>query len=455
MQTLFIMNSGNLHTVLIEKLVPGGLGLARLTGGMVVLVRYVLPGERVVVRERKRQKDFISATLHEILSPSPNRINPPCPFYGHCGGCDLQHAAYNAQILLKKEILSESIQRVTGDILSDPGISIQSALASPKEFGYRQRIRLQVQGEGQYGFFRTESHVLQTVSKCLLASPPLNTVLQQLHSNEAFTELVRYCTAFEILLNPDSNDTFILLHFKRKPRPRDSGMAADSVNNTNGLSTILMQVDGYGLFDPLGQEFVSKPPHLSQSLSIGKIQQNLRITWEAGGFCQVNLEQNIHLISLVLKMVKKDPHKKVLDLYCGYGNFSLPVAQIAEEVLGIDSQNAAIRSAKRNAMLNGAHNCHFIKNQVESGVKSLLAAGETFNTVILDPPRQGAAAVVSLLAGLEAEQIIYISCNPATLARDLGILYHEGYTLSCLIPVDMFPQTHHMESVALLKKTIR
>jgi 23S rRNA (uracil1939-C5)-methyltransferase len=100
------MGSKTLHTVLIEKLVPGGLGLGRLAGGMVVLVRYVLPGERVVVRERKRKKDFISATLNEILTPSPDRINPPCPLYGHCGGCDLQHATYNAQILLKKEILA-------------------------------------------------------------------------------------------------------------------------------------------------------------------------------------------------------------------------------------------------------------------------------------------------------------------------------------------------------------
>jgi len=449
------MNSENLHTVLIEKLVPGGLGLARLTGGMVVLVRYVLPGEKVVVREKKRRKDFISATLHEVLTPSSDRVNPQCPFYGRCGGCDLQHATYNAQILLKKEILSESLQRAAGDIFPDPGISMQPAQASPKEFGYRQRIRLQVGNEGQYGFFRTESHDLQSVSKCLLASPTLNTVLQQLQSNESFTGLVRHCTAFELLFNPDSNDTFMLLHFNRKPRPGDSVLAADLVDETAGLSTILMDVEGYGLYDPLGQKFQSSPPHLSQTVSTGELHQNLKLTWEAGGFCQVNLAQNLHLISLVLEMVQQGPHDKVLDLYCGYGNFSLPVAQIAEEVLGIDSQNAAIRSAKRNVMLNDTNNCHFIKEQVETGVKSLLAAGETFDTVILDPPRQGAAAVVSKLAFLGADQIIYISCNPATLARDLVTLSHAGYTLSFLVPVDMFPQTHHMECVALLKKPSR
>jgi len=449
------MGSKTLHTVLIEKLVPGGLGLGRLTGGKVVLVRYVLPGERVLVRERNRKKDFIFATLHEILTPSPDRINPPCPLYGHCGGCDLQHATYNAQILLKEEILAESLQRAAGGIFPDPEISMHSALASSEEFGYRQRIRLQVDEEGHYGFFRTGSHVLQAVSKCLLAGDTLNTVLQQLQSNDSFTGLVKQCNAFELLVNPDSNDTLMLLHFRRKPRPRDSFLATDLVNDTSGLSTILMQVEGYGLYDPLSQSFVSKPPHLSQTLSMGKLQKDLKLTWEVGGFCQVNLGQNKNLISLVLEMVKGGPHNRVLDLYCGYGNFSLPIAQIAGTVVGIDSQNAAIRSAKRNVILNTVHNCHFEKVQVEAGVTSLIAAGETFNTVILDPPRQGAAAIVSMLPDLGAEQIIYISCNPATLARDLAILCPRGYTLSYLVPVDMFPHTHHMESVALLKKTIQ
>ena len=443
----------NLHTVVIEKLVAGGPGLGRLAEGMIVLVPYVLPGERVIVREMKRKKDFISAMLEEILTPSHDRIEPPCPLYGRCGGCDLQHATYDAQTRLKKEILIESLQRAGGDIFSDHDFFIQPVLASPEEFGYRQRIRLQVNEEGQFGFFRTGSHVLEPVSKCLLAGEILNTVLKQLKSNESFSGLVKHCTAFELLFNPDSNNTVMLLHFKRKPRPKDSILAKDSVNEIIGLSAILMQVEGYGLYDPLGQLFVSGPPHLSQTISIKNLQKDILLTWEAGGFCQVNLGQNKNLINLVMGMVKADPHKRILDLYCGYGNFSLPIAQLAEEVVGIDSQNAAIRSARRNVSLNGLQNCHFEKKQVAEGVKDLIASGETFDMVILDPPRQGAADVVSGLSDLGAEQIIYISCNPATLARDLTTLFSKGYKLSYLVPVDMFPQTHHMESVALLKRT--
>jgi 23S rRNA (uracil1939-C5)-methyltransferase len=148
------------------------------------------------------------------------------------------------------------------------------------------------------------------------------------------------------------------------------------------------------------------------------------------------------------------PLNRILDLYCGYGNFSLPVAQLAREVVGIDSQNSAIRSSKRNATLNKTHNCYFEKKQVVQGVNDLIDAGKTFDTIILDPPRQGAADIIAMLPDLGAEQIIYISCNPSTLARDLAILCPKGYELLHLTPIDMFPQTHHLESVALLKRTI-
>jgi 23S rRNA (uracil1939-C5)-methyltransferase len=446
------MSSKNLHTVLIEKLIPGGFGLGRLTDGMVVLVRYVLPGEKVVVREVNRKKDFISAALQKVLTNSPDRIIPPCSLYGRCGGCDLQHATYNAQTLLKKEVLTESLKRTAGKIFPDAKKIIRPAIASSEEFGYRQRIRLQVDEEGQYGFFRTGSHILEPVLKCPLARDILNTVLGQLHSNESFTDLVKQCTAFELLYNPGSEDTIMLLHFKRKPRPKDSFLSADLVNNITELSLILMQVEGYGLYDPLGQSFVSKPPHLSQTVFIKNLKKDITLTWEAGGFCQVNLAQNKNLINLVVDMTQNGPHNRVLDLYCGYGNFSLAVAQLAEEVIGIDGQNAAIRSSKRNAALNDVHNCHFEKKQVLKGVKDLINEGETFDTVILDPPRQGAVDIVSMLPVLGAEQVIYISCNPATLARDLDILCSQGYALSYLVPVDMFPHTHHMESVTLLKR---
>jgi 23S rRNA (uracil1939-C5)-methyltransferase len=186
---------------------------------------------------------------------------------------------------------------------------------------------------------------------------------------------------------------------------------------------------------------------------VNGVEADLTLTWEAGGFCQVNLEQNNNLVKLVRQMTLNGPHQRILDLYCGYGNFSLSVAGLASEVLGIDGQNAAIRSAQRNAVLNGLHNCLFEKKQVPAAVNALLAEGKTFDTIILDPPRQGASEILSLLPKLGAAQIIYISCNPATLIRDLAPLLQAGYQVSRLVPVDMFPQTHHLESVTLLKRS--
>lgn len=446
------MSRKELHTLLIEKLVPGGFGLGRLEEGIIVLVRYVLPGEKVVVREISRKKDFISAALQEVLTPSPDRITPPCSIYGRCGGCDLQHATGPAQLRLKKAILLDNLQRVAGNIFSDPGIPVKSPIASPEQFGYRQRIRLHVDNEGNYGFFRPESHIIEPATECLLAKEELNKVLLELHTSDSFAGLLPNSSGFELLFNPGVNETIMLLHFRRRPRPADCKYAVELVNDLQGLSSILMQVEGHGLYDPQQQIFVTTPPILSHTFNIGESRAQLNLSWEAGGFSQVNLEQNKNLIELVLQMLASGPHASVLDLYCGYGNFSLPVAGIAGKVLGIDGQNAAIRSARRNALVAGIHNCLFEKKQVETGIRYILDAGEKFDTVILDPPRQGASEIVALLPGLGAGQIIYISCNPSTLARDLSLLHHNGYKLSSIIPVDMFPQTHHLESVALLNR---
>jgi len=442
-----------LHTLVIEKLVPGGFGLGRLVDGIVVLVRYVLPGEQVLVREVKRRKDYISATLLDVVTPSPNRINPPCPIYGRCGGCDLQHAAASAQLHLKKNILLESLQRAAGDIFSRPGIPVKVPIASPDQFGYRQRIRLHVDGEGRFGFFRPESHLIEPVEECLLAKDGLNHVLRALHGNENFAGLVPCSTAIELLFNPSGNETIMLLYFKRRPRPADCLHANELASDLEKISAILMQVEGYGLYNPRQRAFVKTPPILSHSIRIGEFQAELKISWEAGGFSQVNLDQNKNLVALVLDMLATGPHGSVLDLYCGYGNFSVPAAHIAGKVLGIDEQNGAIRSARRNVAVAGIQNCVFERKQVQGGVRALLDAGETFDTIILDPPRLGAPDIVHLLPGLCAEQIIYISCNPSTLARDLALLHKYGYMLFSLVPVDMFPQTHHLESVALLKRT--
>lgn len=446
------MSGKTFHTLVIDKFVPGGFGLGRLKKGMVVLVPRVLPGEKVTVREVNRKKDYITGSLVKILTPSADRVEPPCPVYGRCGGCDLQHAAPSGQLLLKQAILTDSLQRAPGVIAADSVNVIEPPLAAPRQFGYRQRVRLQVDARGNSGFFQPESHIVEPVSRCLLAKDELNDVLRQLHSVDIFPNLLNHCRAFELLFNPAGADTFLLLHFHRKPRAADCKHAADLHKKTSGLAGVLFRVEGHGLFDPLAQSYLANPPSLSFALPAVAGRKELILGWEAGGFCQVNLEQNRTMIDIALEMAAAGPHDQVLDLYCGYGNFSLPVASLGAAVLGIDLQNSAIRSAQRNAQQNNIVNCRFEKNEVPAAVRSLINDGRFFDTVILDPPRQGAPEIAAQLPKLGAARIIYISCNPATLARDLASLLPAGYSLSRLVPVDMFPQTHHLESIALLNR---
>jgi len=291
------MSKKLLHTVLIEKLVPDGFGLGRLPEGIVVLVRYVLPGEKVLVHELKRKKQFIYGKLVEILESSPDRIEPPCPLFRICGGCDLQHTCYGSQLRLKTEMLIENLRRpaVKGTKLNVN--AIEPPVGSPEEFGYRQRIRLHVDESGRFGFYHADSHVLVPVSICLLAHPKLNKVLGQLDDEANFSELLKHSASIELLYNPAHDDVIIFLDFKRKPRPMDRAHARQVQENIKAVSLVVMQVSDHGIFTPQNEHCLPSPPHLSLALPPDIVGTSLSLSWEAGGFCQVNLQQNFKLIN--------------------------------------------------------------------------------------------------------------------------------------------------------------
>jgi 23S rRNA (uracil1939-C5)-methyltransferase len=337
------------HTAMIDKLVPGGFGLGRLEQGIVVMVRHVLPGEKVVVREAKRKKQYIHAELLDILEESPHRIKPPCPLYGRCGGCDMQHTGYEEQLNLKLAMLIESLQRSGGDGFPEAAGIVDPPLGSPEKFGYRQRIRLHVNTMGEFGFYQSDSHSLEQISHCLLAKPRINEVLEQLTNNSDLLELLQHSTEVELLHNPAGDDVVMLVHFIRKPRPADRSHAVRIKEQIKELSELVLQVSGHGFYDPQTGRYLEVPPFLSQLLPSNIGDTNLKLTWEAGGFCQVNLEQNNQLIKLVVNLASPGAAERILDLFCGQGNFSLPVALQSATVVGLDGQGSAIRSAKRNA----------------------------------------------------------------------------------------------------------
>jgi len=452
----YVMEKINASPFRIEKIINGGYGLARRENRQIILLRHVLPGETVKARILVEKQGFAEAVATEITEASAHRVIPPCPKYGTCGGCDLQCCDYEQQLLIKKGILQDLLRRAPRSELQQALPLLAAPLASPRIFGYRQRLRLQIDEKGQPGFRRFHSHLCVPITTCLLARPELNQALEQLQTQAPFHRILGITTELELLLNPASSRVVCLFHLCRRPRPADMQQAA-------GLGKMLPLVEKV-LF--CGQDFQPCGPDTckaedrgsSESLQLllppfpGHTDTPISLSWEAGGFCQVNLEQNIQLIQTVLDFCRPGPGLSILDLFCGMGNFSIALALQSASLLGIEGQGSAIRCARKNSTQAGLTNTLFEKSPIHERCRTLVTEGRGFDCVVIDPPRQGAPGLARQLAALTNKRLVYISCDPATLCRDLGELTHAGFAIKKIQPVDMFPQTHHIETVVLLEK---
>ncbi|MFA6284490.1 MAG: 23S rRNA (uracil(1939)-C(5))-methyltransferase RlmD [Desulfurivibrionaceae bacterium] len=438
----------------VDKVIKGGLGLGRLADGQVVMVPRVLPGERVRVQLRRQHKQYQEADLLEVLQSSAQRIPPICPVYDTCGGCDFQHASYDEQLRLKNGILRETLCR--GGLCREEEIPVLlgAPLASPKPFGYRQRIRLQV-AQGVMGYFGRQSHSLIPVSRCPLAGEDINAVLAALSASREFQSLLSNASAIELLENPGHNSIILLIHYTRKTRPGDHQAAKLICQALPLLEAVIFSVEGQAkgpCFN--GTSEIPLSGLLVEFSLPGELcGQPLTLGLEPGGFCQVNLGQNENCIKLLLEWTQGMQPTKALDLFCGMGNFSLPLAMQGWDVTGMDMQRSTIRSAVRNAEGAGlGDRCRFSQGSATKAARRMLAEKATFDCLLLDPPRSGCAELIPMLPGLEAKGIIYISCDPATLARDLAGLIQAGYRLAEVRLVDMFPQTAHQETMVRLAR---
>lgn len=441
--------------LVIEKIVNGGYGLARRDDGQIVLLRHVLPGETVTARILTEKKGFAEAALSKVIKASPHRISPPCPKYGACGGCDLQHCNSEQQLHIKKRIIADLLERAPQSALQQAVPLLADPIASPLAFGYRQRIRLQIDEHRQPGFRRYHSHQCVPITECLLARPELNNVLQQLQGQPPFHKILATTTELELLLNPSSSKAICLFHLIRKPRPANMKQAEALMETLPLVEKILFHGQD---FLPCGPSSGNKDDGDNDELQFllppfpGHTDKSISLALEAGGFCQVNPEQNIQLIQTVLDFCQTDRQTTVLDLFCGMGNFSIPLAIQSASLLGIEGQGSAIRSARINSKRAGLTNTLFEKNPIHERCQTLVTEGRSFDCVVIDPPRQGVPGLARHLAALARKRLVYISCDPATLCWDLGELSCAGFAIIKLQPVDMFPQTHHIETVVLLEK---
>jgi 23S rRNA (uracil1939-C5)-methyltransferase len=417
--------------VKIESMAFKGNGLGHIDG-KVIFVPYTMTGDEVSVEIVEDKKSYSVGELKEILIPSPWRINPPCPYFGDCGGCQWQHINPSVHEVLKKEILKESLQRLAG-LKETPPLSF---VPSPQPYGYRIRIQLKAE-ENKIGFFKERSHWVVEIDRCPIAHPIINAILQHIRKEQfPFSGM----EGIEINVSPEEGKGILILHLNLSGQRGEIPLKEllQSIPLLKGIVVVRRKRWTY-LGDPTLNVMVTLIRH-------GR-EKAFRLRVSPGSFCQVNLGQNLKLIQAVLEFGELKGGERVLDLYAGIGNLTLPLATEAKWVIGIDESKKAVADARFNAEGNGIKNCQFISESVEEVLKGF---EEELDLIVLDPPRMGCKMVLDQVVRLQPKKIVYVSCEPTTLSRDLRLFSEKGYSLQRLALIDMFPQTYHMEVVGLL-----
>jgi len=418
----------------VETLVNGGAGLARYEG-RVVFIPHTAVGDIISCRVTKVKKKFLEAVLCEIIQPSLARRQPLCPVAGDCGGCQWQHLPYSEQLSWKESLFRETLIHQCGV----DAAKVLPIIPATKEWNYRSRVQVKchnTQAGFVTGFYRPKSHRVVSINECPIIAPELNALLNQLRISIDCTVFANDISQIDLGVD-DCGCRSAVIHY--------SGRDVDALSkliNKNELAV--------ALFIKSITVKRMKNIHGNDSLQIVVDQPPILLKYAVGSFSQINLEQNRLLIESVLNLAKLTGSDQVLDLYCGMGNFSLPLARRAKHVIGVEESTASINMARSNARQNQIENVEFY-NQSAEGTLGCCTSDDHPDVLILDPPRSGALATMKELAGKPVKKVIYVSCDPQTLARDLKFLVNSGYELLTSTPIDMFPQTHHCESISLLQ----
>jgi 23S rRNA (uracil1939-C5)-methyltransferase len=439
--------------LIIEKLIYGGDGLAHLPAqerpprdgkGKAVFVPFVLPGERVDATLRDEKPGFARARLNRVLQPAPERIEPGCPHFGQCGGCQYQHTSYEHQLQVKSEIVRENLRRLAkmefdGEIQVHP--------SQPWNYRNRTRMRVRTQPEFVVGYNRFASHALLPVSQCPISSPLINRALTAIWRLGEAGKVPSGVTEIEFFANAE--DSELLLEVTLAPQPsRELRAVADFAG---ALRQEFPAVVGVVPFKPAANASVVRidvPKVMTADFGSDFLVYRTRdVSYRvsSGSFFQTNRFMIDEMVSLV---TADRAGGFALDLYAGVGLFSLPLSQNFRQVAAVESAHFSFHDLQANSpsSLTG----------YRVAVDKFLAyvpIETRFDYVVVDPPRGGLGEKVALvLAGLKAPQITYVSCDPATLARDLRALTQAGYRLRQIHFLDLFPQTFHIETVALLER---
>lgn len=425
---------GKKQRLTIERLAHDGRGIAH-EGGRTWFVAGALTGEEVEVRVLAARSQVVDARVERVLAPSALRREPPCALAGHCGGCTLQHLPHAEQLALKQRALAEQLHRLAA---LEPE-QWAPPLVGP-EFGYRRRARIAVRwnsktGQLEVGFRAAASQAIVDLDQCAVLVQALQTLLAALPG--ALRGLRKPQAIGHAELFHGTANALLVRH--TQPVPEEDRAALRAFCAAQGAQ-LWWQGEG-------------EPQADDPSLALGYRLEayGLTLAWRPGDFVQVNAPVNDLMLAQALDWLAPRAEERVLDLFSGLGNFALPLAQRAAEVVGVEGVQAMVERASANAAANGLGNAHFVRADLSQPLAEAAWAKGGFAAVLLDPPRDGAAAAVAQLRSLGAQRILYVSCNPATLARDAALLAQQGYRLKRAGILDMFPQTAHVEAMALFE----
>ena len=421
----------------VEDLSSDGRGIARLNS-KAVFIEGALPGEDIDFQIVRRHREYDEARIRNIRKESVERVQPMCRHYGECGGCVLQHQSPAAQLAAKQKSLLDNLKRI-GHV--EPEVTLPP-LTGPV-WGYRRRARLSVHRAYSHagvnvGFMEKHSKRITDMRRCETLHPNIGRIIEPLSALIGTLSIKDRIPQIEVAVGEKAS--VLVLRILAQPEKSDR----------EKLSEFAQVHDVHFYLQPGNEDsavsLVGENVQLSYSLS----RWDLQINYEPSDFIQVNAEINQLLVWHALQELQVEPRHRVLDLFCGLGNFTLPLAKIATEVVGIEGENGLVSRARANATYNGVTNIQYYQDDLFKDQNHAAWLQQAYDRLLLDPPRAGAREILACFGSKLPPRIVYISCHPATLARDANYLVNEcKYKILSAGVVDMFPHTAHVESMAV------
>lgn len=435
----------------IDRMAYGGRGVGRVDG-YVVFVPDAAPGDRVRARLWRVKPGYAEADLVQVEAPSPIRTSPPCPHFGPCGGCAWQHLGYDVQLKAKESIVRESLAHIAG--LRD--FDVRPIIAARSPWAYRNKMEFTFHPDTILGLHRRGAFDrIVPIATCLIQSDAANAILSEVRDWASVSGLSRYDTRShtgllrQVVIREGKRTGHIMVALiATAPEvPGAHELAQRLVAGMPSVVSVLLAVNP-GVSDGLpaaGVSVLAGTPHIEEEVA------GLRFRIGLETFFQTNTDGADQLVDAVGTFAELGGAETVYDLYAGVGTFSLPLARRAKRVYGLEIGAAAVDAARENAKLNGIMNAEFVSGDVRRLLPEVLARTARPDLLVLDPPRSGAGSrVMRKIIAAAAPRIIYVSCNPTTLAPDLGDLVRSGYAIRAVQPIDLFPHTYHVECVVLL-----